>query len=48
MLEVGGVDVLSVSVEDWTNIQRSLTFPVPVVSVRREERAQTSPNVSLR
>ena len=38
MLEVGGVDVLSVSEEDWTNIQRSLTYPVPVVSVRREEK----------
>ena len=54
MLEVGGVDVLTISQQDWSRLQDSLTFPLPVLAVRREERgrererSQAGPNISLK
>ena len=51
VLEVGGLDVLSLSGEDWTVLQHKLstgTEHLPVVSVRREERTQTGAITTLK
>ena len=49
MLEVGGLEVLTISEEDWSTLQHRLAFPLPVVSVRRvEEDTQTGPNKTLK
>ena len=37
VLEVGGLEVLTISEEDWSSLQHRLAFPLPVVSVRRVE-----------
>ena len=39
-MEVGGVDVLTVSQQDWSHLQAKLTFPLAVLAVRREERRE--------
>ena len=49
VLEVGGLEVLTISEEDWSTLQHRLAFPLPVVSVRRaEEDTQTGPNKTLK
>ena len=47
VLEVGGLDVLTVSREDWTNLQPHLRFPLPVLALR-EQRNTPGPNISLK
>ena len=47
VLEVGGLEVLTVSREDWTNLQPSLRFPLPVLALR-EQRNTPGPNISLK
>ena len=49
VLEVGGLEVLTISEEDWSTLQHRLAFPLLVVSVRRvEEDTQTGPNKTLK
>ena len=49
LLEVGRLEVLTISEEDWSSLQHRLAFPLPVVSVRRvEEDTQTGPNKTLK
>ena len=47
VLEVGGLEVLTVSREDWTNLQPHLRFPLPVLALR-EQRNTPGPNISLK
>lgn len=47
VLEVGGLEVLTVSQEDWTNLQPHLRFPLPVLALR-EQRNTPGPNISLK